>query len=176
MEPKASFSDLLGKPAPDWQLAEWANAEPMQLSDLSGRVVIVRFWTDGCPYCQKSLPALQTLSDEFAGHPVTFVGIYHSKPKGSERPFERAIAAANEYKVTFPLAYDRMWKTVTSWWLSGPQRRATSASFVVDAAGTFVHIHPGPEFFPSVHPGEAQPDRDFRSLRDAIVQALPAQQ
>ncbi len=37
---------------------------------------------------------MQQLADEFDGRPVTFVGLYQSKPLGSERPWRDAVARA----------------------------------------------------------------------------------
>ena len=78
----------VGQPASPWQLVEWDGAAPRRLEQLRGQVVVVRFWTNTCPYCARSLPALQQLADELRGRPVQFVGIYHSKPRGSERPWK----------------------------------------------------------------------------------------
>jgi len=37
----------LGKPAPDIAGAPWINSKPLTTGDLSGRVVLVEFWTYG---------------------------------------------------------------------------------------------------------------------------------
>src|SRR4051812_1758058 len=63
----------VGNVARPWRLAEWSGSEPLDLEDLRGRVVVVRFWTDTCPYCARSLPALQALAEEFRDQPVTFL-------------------------------------------------------------------------------------------------------
>lgn len=175
MREKASVSGdgLIGTRAPEWSAGpEWANSKPLRLEDLRGRVVVVRFWTDTCPYCEASLPAMQKLADEFAAERVTFVGLYQSKPYGSERPWRAAVGRAKELGVRFPIAYDHEWKTLNSWWLAGGRRRATSASFVVGADGTFVHVHPGPVFFPSQRPEDARANGDFEAIRAAILSAL----
>lgn len=162
----------VGSAARPWEFEEWAHSEPLDLKDLRGRVVLVRFWTDSCPYCARSLPAVQQLAEEFRDEPVTFVGAYHSKPLGSERPWKDAVKTARDWGVEFPLAYDRQWETVRSWWLEGQDAAATSSSFVIDSQGEVVHIHPGPVFFPSDDPEEARFDRDFRKIRQAIREAL----
>ena len=166
---------VVGKPAEPWQVSEWADGKATTLKDLRGRVVVVRFWTNTCPFCAKSLPALETLKTELQGRPVTFVGLYHSKPFGSERPWKDAVAMATRWGVTFPIGYDRAWKTVKSWWLErGPGRRATSASFVIDAEGKVAFVHPGPVFHPSDDPREARQDRDYKAIRAAILTAVEA--
>jgi len=169
----ANRTTLIGTKAKEWVVGpEWANSAPLRLRELRGRVVVVRFWTDTCPYCEASLPALQRLSVELEGKPVTFVGLYQSKPLGSERPWREAVARANELGVTFPIAYDRDWKTLKSWWLQGNRRRATSATFVIAPDGTISHVHPGPVFFPSDEPEDARANADYETLRTAIRNQL----
>ena len=55
-----AVSIVLGKPAPDWPELRWAQGGPLALSDLRGKVVLVRFFTDpDCPYCSATAPALK---------------------------------------------------------------------------------------------------------------------
>jgi thiol-disulfide isomerase/thioredoxin len=173
-ESEAAGGDLLGTQAQEWLAGpEWANSKPLRLDDLRGRVVVVRFWTDTCPYCEASLPAMQKLAEEMKDAPVTFVGLYQSKPLGSERPWKGVVTHASKLGVAFPIAYDHHWATLRSWWLDGTRRRATSASFVIDPYGRFVHVHPGPVFFPSEDPADARANDDFEGIRDAILRHLP---
>lgn len=164
---------LVGTQAKEWTVGpEWANSKPLRLSDLRGRVVVVRFWTDRCHFCAASLPAMQKLADELRKKPVTFVGIYHSKPRGSERPWREAVARAKELGVRFPIAYDHMWKTVHAWWLEGGGRRATSSSFVIGAGGEIVFVHPGPMFCPREDCADGEANSGYEGIRDAIRGAL----
>ena len=165
-------TDLIGQPAKPWHASEWDGAAPSSVADARGRVLVVRFWTDTCPYCRKSLPALQQLADEFGDRPVSFVGMYHSKPRDTERPWSAAVATARSWGVTLPLAYDRKWQTLDRWWLDGRARVATSVTFVIDPRGRITHVHPGPVFFPSDDPAHAEQNRDFVALRAAIEAAL----
>jgi peroxiredoxin len=168
-------AELIGTKAKEWTVGpEWANSKPLRLEDLRGRVVMVRFWTDTCPYCTASLPAMQRLADEFEGDEVTFVGFYQSKPLGSERPWEQAVARAKELGVKFPIAYDHDWETLKSWWINGKRRRATSASFVIAPSGTIAHVDPGPVFFQSDNPEDARANADYEAIRSAIRAHLPA--
>jgi cytochrome c biogenesis protein CcmG, thiol:disulfide interchange protein DsbE len=71
------------------------------LAKLEGRVVVVNFWASWCVPCRTELPDLQKVSREFAGRPVTFVGVDASD--------ERAAAAKllGRTGVTYPTVYDR---------------------------------------------------------------------
>jgi len=127
--PAATGPLAVGDAARPWRLAEWSGTEPLDLEDLRGRVVVVRFWTDACPYCARSLPALQALAEEFRDRPVTFVGIYHAKPPGRERPWPAAVAWARRRGVSFPLAYDQGWAGCgPGGWRATTRRRPRPAS------------------------------------------------
>ena len=171
---RAPGTELVGTQAKQWSVGpEWASSKPMHLRELRGRVVVVRFWTDTCPYCAASLPAMQRLAEELANEPVTFVGVYHSKPLGSEKPWTVAVTRAKELGVEFPIAYDHKWRTVRKWWLDGRQGVATSATFVIDPRGTIVFVHPGPVFYPSDDHADTRPNADYQAIHAAIRAALP---
>jgi thiol-disulfide isomerase/thioredoxin len=169
----ADGSELVGQDLGEWQLSGWANTEgqSLTLAGLRGRVVVVRFWTVGCPYCEETMPALQKLSEELRDQPVTFVGAFHAKPESSEQDLERPLEAIREWKISFPLAIDRQWRTLRSWWLERGHRHASSVTFVLGKDGRVVHVHPGPIYFPSVDPADAEANRDYLALRDAVLRA-----
>jgi len=169
----ADDSALVGQHLGEWQLAGWANTEgqSLTLAGLRGRVVVVRFWTVGCPYCEATMPALQKLSEELRDQPVTFVGAFHAKPESSEADLKRPLEAIHDWKITFPLAIDREWRTLRSWWLERGHRHASSVTFVLGKDGRVVHVHPGPVYYPSSDPSEADANRDYLALRNAVVTA-----
>ncbi len=161
-----------GQALPEWQLAEWANSDPLTLESLRGRVVVVHFWTDDS---QRSMQAMQQLANEFPAQKVTFVGAYCSQGRLLEAQWRDALTRAREWGVTFPLAYDRQWRTLTEWWLSRYDNLPLTPTFVLDPAGEVIHLHPGPELFPSDDPVERLCNDDFQSLRAAIGRGLAGQ-
>lgn len=166
-------SELVGRSLDSWYLTEWVGSEPMSLRDLRGRVVVVRFWTSpGCPFCEKTMPALQALADELAGDPVTFIGAFHAKPPKTVADMKEPSAVAKDWRVKFPIAFDREWKTLGQWWLAEGVRRATSVTFVIGKDGKILHIHPGPVFHPSDDPAEAKQNSDYIAVREAIRSGL----
>lgn len=164
---------MLGRPMDDWEVAEWKNSKPMSLQDLRGRVVFVHFWSNEGESASHTLPAIQQLSDEFDGKPVTFVGLYHSKGTVLDRPWQEAVDEAAKYGVAFPIAYDRQWKTISNWWLDYFRYVPTEASFVIDPEGKLAYVHPGPEFHLSDDPLYRQATRDYLTIRAAIQKSLP---
>jgi thiol-disulfide isomerase/thioredoxin len=169
----ADGSELVGHPLREWQMAEWANtggARPT-LASLRGRVVVVRFWTAGCPFCEKTLPALQKLADELRDQPVTVIGAFHGKPDSSAPDLKKPLELARSWGVSFPIALDREWRTLRSWWLDGHHRHATSVTFVIGKDGRVVHVHPGPIFYPTDDPDQAEINQDYQALRSAVIAA-----
>jgi thiol-disulfide isomerase/thioredoxin len=71
------------------------------LGKLDGRVVVVNFWASWCVPCRTELPTFQRVSREFAGRPVTFVGVDASDRR------DAATAMLRRSGVTYPTVYDR---------------------------------------------------------------------
>ncbi len=165
---------LVGTVLPEWTFAAWANGPALTLGGLRGRVVVIRFFTAGCPFCEASMPALAALAKELRDQPVTFVGAFHAKPARPTPPRERALALVKQWGVEFPIAFDDDWRTLRAWYLDGHPRPATSVTFVIDRAGRVAHVHPGPVYFPSSDPADAEANRDYLALRAAIERALGA--
>jgi thiol-disulfide isomerase/thioredoxin len=163
--------ELIGTAAPAWCPDGWLVGKAMKLEDLRGKVVLIRFFTNTCPFCAASMPALQTLHERYAEKGLTTIGFYHPKPHGAKRTAESVKRLLASWKVTFPIALDTRWKTLDRWWLSGKRRRATSVSFLIDRKGKIRWLHPGPE----LHPGKegcnvdpARCNRSYSELEKAI--------
>jgi len=65
---------LEGKPAPDWQLEDFAGAK-VSLKGLRGKVVLLDFWYLDCPWCMRAMPKLEALAGRFKGKPVAVLGM-----------------------------------------------------------------------------------------------------
>jgi len=149
--PEAADS-LLGSAPPEWTADHWMNSPPLHLADLRGRVVLVRWWTDGCPFCSATAPALRRFDHDYAAKGLVVVGMYHHKcdpsgPCGPDQPLDPAVFedTARKYGFTFPVAVDPEWRTLTSW-LHGVDTGFTSVTFVLDRNGVVRHVHPGGQY------------------------------
>jgi len=169
--PSGPGADVLGLPARDLLPARWVGEAP-NLND--ARAVLVRFWTDTCPYCRASLPAVEQLRVEHGPRGLVTVGVYHPKPP---REVNETIVeiAARRLGYYGPVAIDQGWESLRAIWLeSGPSRRATSASFLLDRDGRVRFVHPGPEFHPGDDPSHARCAADFTAL-EAEIESLLAE-
>lgn len=135
------------------------------------RATLYRWWTDSCPFCESSLPAVEQLRTRYQAQGLAVVAVYHPKPP---RPVTdrhvRAVAERLGYRG--PVAVDEDWSALRRAYLIFKPRSATSVTFLVDADGVTRFVHPGPEFFPSDQPEHARADADFRALEDAVKALL----
>lgn len=140
----AAAASLIGKRPPEWQATLWTNTPPLHLADLRGKVVLVRWWTAGCPFCSASAPALRALDRKYRDRGLVVIGMYHHK---EPTPFDPAVyrATAKTYGFGFPLAFDADWRTLKSW-LGGADTGYTSVTFVLDRQGVIRHVHPGGQY------------------------------
>jgi peroxiredoxin len=163
--PYAQGADkLLGTIPPAWQATNWFNSPPLELKDLRGKVVLVRWWTaPDCPYCRASAPALNNFFEQYHSRGLEVVGFYHHK---SDEPLDaqRVKRWADDFGFKFPIATDPEWTTLNRWWLNSHSRGWTSVSFLIDRAGKIRHIHPGGQY--------VKGDRDYAALKKKIEQLL----
>lgn len=140
---------LIGTRPPEWQAEHWLNSQPRSLASLRGKVVLVRWWTAGCPFCSTSAPALRDFDATYGKRGLAVVGMYHHKDDG---PLDTAVvdATAKEYGFTFPIAVDPDWHTLHAW-MRDPAGRPvdtgfTSLTFVLDKDGVVRFVHPGGQY------------------------------
>jgi thiol-disulfide isomerase/thioredoxin len=161
--------DLLGREVLSLLPDHWVDETP-QLAD--AKAVLVRFWTDTCPYCRASLPSLERLRREHEPQGLVTVGVYHPKPPRVV-PDTVIAEAARALGFEGPLAVDADWTALRSIWLEGSEPRdATSASFLLDGEGRVTFVHPGPEFHAEPTAGHEACVRDYDALDAAIRELL----
>jgi peroxiredoxin len=175
----ADFSrgeDRLGVVAPRLELQHWLNSPPLEMDALRGKVVLIRWWTDACPFCAATAPALRELDRKYGHRGLQVIGIFHPKPAG-DWSVERMQVAGKRLGLNFPVALDGDWTALRRWWPDLEKRGWTSVSFVVDETGVIRYVHPGGEFHEA--PGgndaqHAQCEREYGNI-DRVIQRLLAQ-
>lgn len=160
--------DRLGLAAPPFELDGWVGDDPGDIADLRGRVVLVRFWTDTCPYCRATAPALVELDRDFAERGLVVLAIHHPKPRGTAKDRDEIARIVDAWGFRFPVGLDESWRTIDAWWLASGERAATSATFLVDRRGVVRWVHPGPEYHPGGPADHARCRSDYAELRRAI--------
>ena len=165
--------ELIGKPAPEWGTLEWMNSQPLKLSELADKVVLIRWWTETCPFCARSAPALNEFHDTFKDKGLVVIGLYHPKPPGPRRQsaLEKAVKRLG---FEFPIALDMDWRTLRGYWLAKGRHRWTSVSFLIDKRGNIRYIHPGGEYYKGEDETRTEAQRDYDELK-AMIKKLIAE-
>ncbi|HEX3220616.1 MAG TPA: redoxin domain-containing protein [Candidatus Limnocylindria bacterium] len=113
---------LVGQQAPDFALAD-LNGNPLQLSDLRGRAVIVNFWASWCVPCADEFPVLGAAA-QGSGDPPLVVGIVYRDSSSAAAAFMARMHA------TWPAAMDPGERVASAYGVYG-----APASFFIDAHG-----------------------------------------
>lgn len=169
----ADGRELIGHPAPSLDLKQWLHSRPLEINDLRGKVVLLRWWTQGCELCTATAPALRKLQSEYADRGLLVIGIYHPKPPGNW-DINRVESAAKEKQFSFPVALDGDWTALKRWWLT-QDRDFTSVSFLLDRTGIVRYVHPGGEFHEGTLGALTNHEschRDFHTIETEIVRLL----
>ena len=88
-----------GEPAPGFSLPG-RDAQPVTLSALRGRLVLLHFWASWCPACQQSFPWLNALQSRYAAAGLQVLGI------GVDSRRADADAFVGQHPAQFLLAFD----------------------------------------------------------------------
>jgi polyhydroxybutyrate depolymerase len=135
------------------------------LPEFGGRpFTLLRWWTNECPHCVGSVPALAKLEDKYRARGLRMVAVYH--PKGADLPDEGARAYAARLGFRGAIAFDDRWTKYRDLRDRGGLTAATSISVVVDSSGTIRWVHPGPR----IEAGSA----DLAALDAFLDRTLPA--
>ena len=167
-----SGAELIGRPAPAWSFDRWIRTEPLSLGQLRGKVVLLRWWTQGCHFCDATLPGLESLRKRHAKDGLVVLGVFHPKPP-REVSDRRIVGTAVALGFGGPLAVDRHWSTLERYWLGGhPDRNWTSVSFLIDRDGHIRWVHGGGEYHRSNDPRHHRCDLQYQDLERALAEAL----
>ena len=172
--PSPGGRDVVGQKMPRLDFERWVKAEVDEAPGrAAGRATLYRWWTDGCPHCEKTLPAVERLRQKYGPRGLRVVAVYHSKPPRDVSDKD-ILAAATAMGYGGAVALDQDWSELKKFYLDTGDRPATSASFLVGTDGVIRFVHPGPRFYPSDQPAEAREDADYRAIVKAVEALLGA--
>jgi cytochrome c biogenesis protein CcdA/thiol-disulfide isomerase/thioredoxin len=96
-------------PAPEFAgISRWYNTpdgQPLTMSQLRGKVVLVDFWTYSCINCLRALPHVQQLWDRYRDQGLVVVGV-HTPEFAFEADPGNVGAAVKRLGITYPVALD----------------------------------------------------------------------
>ena len=94
------------------ELADVIEADDVDLSDLSGKIVVLDFWATWCGPCIASIPHNNELAERYADQ-VVIVGVCH--PQGAER----MASVAEEHGIAYPVGVDTDQKLIEHYQVNG---------------------------------------------------------
>jgi thiol-disulfide isomerase/thioredoxin len=94
-------------PVPDLKIVEWLGQEPVNLSSLRGKVVLLDFWATWCGPCISTFPRLRDWHKKYAGNDFIIVGVtkYYGNADGKRMTPLQELSFLGEFKEIYKLPY-----------------------------------------------------------------------
>ena len=128
-------------PAPDFKdITAWLNTpggQPLTMSKLRGKVVLVDFWTYSCINCQRTLPHVEAWYRDYAKDGLVVVGV-HTPEFAFEHVVSNVRTEAAGFGVHYPVAVDDNYGTWTAY-----DNEYWPADYLIDAQRRVRHVHFG---------------------------------
>ena len=116
---------------------EWLNSPPLTATDLSGKIILVNFWTYTCINWLRQLPYLRAWAGKYADHRLVVIGV-HTPEFGFEHNLDNVRRAVRDMRIGYPVAVDNdyaVWSAFANhYW---------PALYFADAQGRIRHHHFG---------------------------------
>jgi thiol-disulfide isomerase/thioredoxin len=122
-------------PAPNIQgISGWINSQPLNISQLRGKVVLVDFWTYSCINCIREIPHLNAWYSEYGKDGLVIIGV--STPEFQfEHNYSNVLDAVRRFGIEYPVALDNNYST---WDAYGNEY--WPAEYLIDANGSIRYV------------------------------------
>lgn len=125
-------------PAPEFVgLDGWINSQPLSMSQLRGKVVLVDFWTYSCINCIRNNPYIESWHTKYKDKGLVVVGS-HAPEFAFEKVRANVAQAVRDQKLTYPVALDN---ELTTW--NAFKNRSWPTAYLIDAEGQVRRVHEG---------------------------------
>lgn len=146
---KAEYGIKKGQLAPDFTL-ETLSGEPLTLSDLRGKKVVLNFWATWCPPCKKEMPDLQHYYEKYANDEnVEIVAVnltYAERSITAADVVKNVQLFADSYDLTFPIPLMKEDSISNTY-----QVLTIPSTFMIDTEGRIQRQIVGPLNIDSIH-------------------------
>ncbi|HEY3961120.1 MAG TPA: cytochrome c biogenesis protein/redoxin, partial [Gaiellaceae bacterium] len=113
--------NVAGSNLPDYGVAPaitadgaWINSQPLTLSSLHGKVVLIDFWTYSCINCLRTLPHLKTWYSAYHRDGLDIIGV-HTPEFAFEHVTSNVQAAVKRLGILYPVVQDNKYRTWDSY-------------------------------------------------------------
>ena len=93
-------------------------------AETAGKLTVILFWSEGCPYCKKEMPFIQPVYEKYRDSGFEFVAV-HAGPG-----MEASVAMKKSMGLTFPMVVDKDFRSKKAYGV-----RAVPSMYVLDAEG-----------------------------------------
>jgi len=116
---------------------KWFNSNPLKISDLKGKVVLIDFWTYSCINCIRTLPHMNELQKKYGDKGLVIIGI-HAPEFAFEKNDKNVAAAIERFGIKYAVAMDNDLQTWNNF-----QNRYWPAHYLINQQGEVVYTHFG---------------------------------
>ena len=118
-------------------IVAWINSEPLNISELKGKVVLVDFWTYTCVNCIRTFPYLKLWHAKYADDGLVILGV-HTPEFDIEKKPENVRKAVKDNGIGWPVAMDNDYSTWRAY-----RNRYWPAKYLIDKDGIIRYTHFG---------------------------------
>lgn len=136
---------LTGKPAPALKIAEHLGTQPVPLSQLKGKLVLLFFWAHWCGDCKYESPILARLKSEYLGR-LAVVGptrLYGYAARGEDATPQVELAHIDQVRQRYYAGLLSMPVPVSTDNFNTYGASTTPTLVLLDGKGNVVLYHPG---------------------------------
>jgi len=133
---------------------EWFNSEPLTISELKGKVVLIDFWTYTCINCIRTLPYLKDWHEKYADEGLVIIGV-HTPEFEFEKDADNVKEAIANFEIKYPVVQDNNYETWRAY-----NNRYWPAKYFIDKDGKLR----------DTHFGEGEYDESERIIQELLVE------
>jgi cytochrome c biogenesis protein CcdA/thiol-disulfide isomerase/thioredoxin len=137
-KPMSDFTQPKGPVAPELkQGGDWFNSNPLILSGLRGKVVLVDFWTYSCINCQRTIPFVRSWWETYKNQGLVIIGV-HAPEFEFEKDSNNVKKAISDFSITYPVMQDNEYATWRAY-----DNHYWPAKYLIDKDGVIRYTHFG---------------------------------